>query len=78
MEFLDQTTFLTTKYELHINAFFPQPDNGLLGKKKMMKWNEKSKTENMQSVLKQFKNTNLPVIREHIFVIEVLELESEI
>lgn len=44
----------------------------------MMKWNEKSKTENMQSVLKQFKNTNSPVIQEHIFVIEVLELESEI
>lgn len=44
----------------------------------MMKLNEKSKTENMQNVLKQFKNTNLPVIQEHIFVIEVLELESEI
>lgn len=44
----------------------------------MMKWNEKSKTENMQSVLKQFRNTNLPVIQEHIFVIEILELELEI
>lgn len=40
-----------------------------------MKWKIQDKTEN---TLKQFKNTHLPVNREHSFAIEVLEPASEI
>ena len=69
--FLIKSLFPNSKIWASKTHFFSQSDNGLLGKKRMMKWNDKTKTETMQSVLKQFKNMHLPVNREHSFAIEI-------